>query len=303
MGHENAHHLCCSWNCDFVSVSVIIPARNAQGTLARAISSVLVQTEPPHELIVVDDGSQDATGACVETFRDRTEHVPISLVRLATNRGPAAARNVGWDMAVGDHIAFLDADDSWHPQKLEIQHRWMTEHPEFAFSAHRIRYVRHAVEPQPYPASCQSVVISPWRLKLFSCLLWPSSLMLRAELAHRFDSARTYAEDRLLLLEMVLSGLKAARLELPLGCRYNAPYGERGLSRDLWKAERAELEVFRQLRKSGAFGRAEELWIEAFSLMKYAGRVCVCACRPAGRTMRKDAAAGACRVDPSRSRR
>jgi len=281
-----------------VGVTVVIPAYNAQDTLHRAISSVLAQTSPPREIIVVDDHSEDRTAACAEAFRNGGGAVRIEVVRLPANRGPAAARNAGWDLASGDHIAFLDADDSWHPQKLEIQSRWMAEHPHCVASAHRIVYLRGQEPMRPLVTQCPCVAISAWRLKLFSCLLWPSSLMLRRELKHRFDPARYYAEDRLLLLEMVLSGLHVVRIELPLGYRYNAPYGESGLSRDLWKTERAELHVFRQLQEKGTLGPVEGTLLQAVSLGKYAARVCRCRCRLHRNGMQEEAGCGVYAVDP-----
>jgi cellulose synthase/poly-beta-1,6-N-acetylglucosamine synthase-like glycosyltransferase len=280
------------------SVSVVIPAHNAQNTIGRAISAVLSQTTPPCEIIVVDDASEDGTGACVESFRKKGANVAASLVRHPVKRGPAAARNTGWDLASGEYVAFLDADDSWHPQKLEIQRRWMAEHPQCVASAHRIVYLRRQKQMRSLVTHCPCVAIPPWKLKLFSCLLWPSSLMFRRELKHRFDPTRFYAEDRLLLLEMVLSGLQVVRLELPLGYRYNAPYGESGLSRDLWKAERAELHVFRQLREKGTLGPLEGTWLQAFSLGKYICRVCRCRWRLRRRGMREVEMCGAHGMDP-----
>lgn len=100
-------------------VSVVIPAFNAVGFLPGSIPSVLTQTWSDFELIVVDDGSTDGTAALVGSFDDPR----IRLVCQA-NRGLAGARNGGIRAARGTYIAFLDADDLWHPEKLErhVQH-------------------------------------------------------------------------------------------------------------------------------------------------------------------------------------
>lgn len=97
--------------------SVIIPAYRAAGTVRRAVESVLRQTSPAHEVIVVDDGSPDDIAAVLEGFGPR-----VSLIRQA-NAGAGAARNTGIDAASGDWIAFLDADDEWAPDRLEQQHQ------------------------------------------------------------------------------------------------------------------------------------------------------------------------------------
>jgi len=96
-------------------VSVVIPAFNAAKEIARAIESCLNQTFPPIEILVVDDGSSDDTAAVAAGFP-----APVRVLRKE-NGGPAAARNLGVRRAKGDWIALLDADDEWHPGKLERQ--------------------------------------------------------------------------------------------------------------------------------------------------------------------------------------
>jgi glycosyltransferase involved in cell wall biosynthesis len=105
-------------------VSVVIPAYNAQRTLAQTLESVIVQTMSDLEVIVVDDGSTDATAVTVEGFSDPR----VKLVRRE-NGGVGAARNTGIAQAHGEWVAFLDADDMWVPQKLERQLTLMHESP------------------------------------------------------------------------------------------------------------------------------------------------------------------------------
>jgi teichuronic acid biosynthesis glycosyltransferase TuaG len=101
-------------------VSVVMPAYNAQRYIAATLQSVLDQTYRRFELLVVDDCSTDATREVVAGFSERDARV--RLIRLPRNRGaPAGPRNVGVAEARGKWVAFLDADDIWHPQKLEIQ--------------------------------------------------------------------------------------------------------------------------------------------------------------------------------------
>jgi glycosyltransferase involved in cell wall biosynthesis len=96
-----------------MKVSVIIPARDAKGTLADTLASVAAQTRRPAEVIVVDDCSTDGTG---EIARD---HAVVSSVIVAAGLGPAAATNLGVRQASGDWIALLDADDLWPAERLE----------------------------------------------------------------------------------------------------------------------------------------------------------------------------------------
>jgi glycosyltransferase involved in cell wall biosynthesis len=97
------------------TVSVIIPAYNYARFLREAIDSALAQTRPALEVIVVDDGSTDATPEVLSAYGDR-----IRVLRQK-NAGVAAARNAGIAAARGDSVAFLDSDDAWYPRKLELQ--------------------------------------------------------------------------------------------------------------------------------------------------------------------------------------
>ena len=96
-------------------VSVLIPAFNAERYLGEAIESALAQTHPPFELIVLDDGSSDGTAEAARAFGKSVRY------RRQEHEGVGAARNHCVELARGDHLAFLDADDRWDPRKLERQ--------------------------------------------------------------------------------------------------------------------------------------------------------------------------------------
>ena len=98
-------------------VTVIIPAYNRAYVISRSIASVLAQTYPYFEIIVVDDGSVDNTEAVVKSFKDSR----IKYIRHEVNKGISAVRNTGINEAAGEYIAFLDSDDEWLPTKLEKQ--------------------------------------------------------------------------------------------------------------------------------------------------------------------------------------
>lgn len=103
-------------------VSAVIPLFNKRRTIARAIESVLAQTQPPREIVVVDDGSSDGSIDVVEPFKSRG----VRVVRQA-NAGPGAARNRGVSESVGAYVAFLDADDEWRPGHIETGLRLIAE--------------------------------------------------------------------------------------------------------------------------------------------------------------------------------
>ncbi|CAM4240367.1 glycosyltransferase family 2 protein [Gillisia hiemivivida] len=95
-------------------VSVIIPTKNRIEATFRSIDSVIAQSIPPHEIIVIDDGSTD------DTFNIISNQYPkVRLIRNEVSRGGAVARNQGSEIAIGEYIAFLDSDDEWLANHLE----------------------------------------------------------------------------------------------------------------------------------------------------------------------------------------
>jgi glycosyltransferase involved in cell wall biosynthesis len=100
------------------TVSVVIPAWNAARFLHEAVASVLAQTHPVDELVVVNDGSEDDTAAIADRL---AEQHPLVRVLHQDNAGPGAARDQGISVTSGEFVALLDADDRWHPEKIAAQ--------------------------------------------------------------------------------------------------------------------------------------------------------------------------------------
>jgi glycosyltransferase involved in cell wall biosynthesis len=104
-------------------VSVIVPVFDGAAFLPDCLESIMGQTLAVHEMIVVDDGSTDGSATVAETFE------AVRVLRQ-DNEGPAVARNAGLEVAVGERIAFCDADDRWLPTKNERQVASLDEHPD-----------------------------------------------------------------------------------------------------------------------------------------------------------------------------
>ena len=121
-------------------VSVVIPCYHSAGTIERALDSVAVQSWLPAEVIVVDDAGDDGTPELLGLLAGK--HPWLRTVRLDSNQGSASARNAGWEAATQTLVAFLDADDAWHPRKLEVQTALMLGNPEVAITGHGYRQVR-----------------------------------------------------------------------------------------------------------------------------------------------------------------
>jgi glycosyltransferase involved in cell wall biosynthesis len=106
------------------SISVMVPVFNGASFLPEALESVLAQTRPPNEVVVVDDGSTDESAAIASAYGGAVR------VHRQPNRGIGAARNAALALAQGDLLAFLDADDVWQPRKLELQLDLLATSPE-----------------------------------------------------------------------------------------------------------------------------------------------------------------------------
>jgi len=104
-------------------VSIITPCYKASATLSKTVESILAQTFTDWELLLVDDCSPDDTCDKAQAYCEADSR--IHLIRQQKNGGAAVARNAGIGQAKGRYIAFLDADDSWHPEKLERQIKLM----------------------------------------------------------------------------------------------------------------------------------------------------------------------------------
>lgn len=173
-------------------VSVIIPTYNRAAWVAEAVASVLAQTWRDSELLVVDDGSTDATLEALAPWRER-----LIYLRTRENRGVAAARNLGAKAARGRWLAFLDSDDLWRPRKLERQVAYLAAHPELRICQTDELWVRHGRRVNP-PVSHRKQGGRIFLPSLKRCLVSPSAVMICRRLfwaAGGFDESLPACED------------------------------------------------------------------------------------------------------------
>lgn len=159
-------------------ISVVIPVYNGEAFLAESVGSVLAQGYPRIEIIVVDDGSTDAT-------REIAGALPVRYV-LQPNQGPPAARNRGLSLATGEVVALLDADDLWPPDKLGNQLPFLLRNPDIDIVLGWTRYFRRRGDSGDTELSQPMFVIQ------LGCALF------RARLAERlggFDESLRYGDD------------------------------------------------------------------------------------------------------------
>ena len=259
-------------------VSVVIPCFNSAGTLTRAVASVAAQTIAPAEVIIVDDASSDGTADVARSLARAHARLNISLIELPVNVGAGAARNAGWDRASSAYVAFLDADDAWHPDKLQIQRDVMNTDPRCVISGHRYRVDRTGSlgdfdtnAPRTTPVSLRDLLVR----NVFST----PSVMLRRTVTERFHPDPLVSDDYLLWMRIVSSHGPAILIDLPLTTLFKDAYGHSGLSAATHAMQRRELTAFGHLRREGRISAATWAVASAWSVLKYLRRIVLLAVR------------------------
>jgi glycosyltransferase involved in cell wall biosynthesis len=259
----------------YASISVVIPCYRCADTIDRAVSSVANQTLKPHEIILVEDCSGDTTLETLYQLQTRYGQNWIKVIQLKENSGPGTARNVGWEASEQDYIAFLDSDDSWHPQKIEIQYDFMIRNPNVSLTGHKCLQI----DEEETLLSSQNIPIALGfkRIGLNQLLLanrFPTrSVMLRNTSNLRFPTFQRYSEDYRLWLEFACSGQECYLCEYPLAYLYKSDYGAAGLSSNLWAMQKGEADNYHYLYKRGYLNIFKVIFFLSFSYLKFINRV------------------------------
>ena len=189
-----------------VPVSVIIPCYKCSQTIESAVESVVRQTISPEELFLIDDGSPDdgQTITALNSMRDRFGRIiKINIINFDKNRGPAFARNTGWDAASQPYVAFLDADDAWHPQKLELIYDIMKNNSFIDLLGHGFYINDPAGEAHTLLSGSHYDIV---KKKFFPILLInpfvTPSIVLRRSISERFNERLRYCEDHEFVLRV-----------------------------------------------------------------------------------------------------
>lgn len=270
-GHQNMI------SAERVPVSVVIPCYRCHESISSAVWSIVNQTVKPAEIILVEDFSDDRgrTLAAIEGIRSElNELIRIIVLRLPENRGAGAARNAGWSAAGQNFIAFLDADDTWHPQKLEIQIAWMLAHPTYALTCHDSEISRGDIPPN-YTLEAIKVQKVSLLLMLLRNEIATRTVVVRRQIAQRFPLGARRAEDYQLWLRLLLSGGYSMRICAPLAQSYKDDFGVGGLSKNLLAMHKSILCCFGDLRRDRLISSGLYYFLVAFGVLKYWRRVVV----------------------------
>ena len=256
----------------FAQVSVIIPCYRCPDTIGRAIESVAAQTMLPREVILVDDHSNDSqrTLQSLESSKIAYPEIPITILILSENKGPGSARNEGWKYSTQPYIAFLDADDAWHPEKLEIQYSWMVAHPQATLSAHP----SVSLSKKSPPALSKELNLKQVSIGdlLLSNFLPCRSVMLKSNIKERFLEGKRQAEDYLLWLGIGFQGGQIWYLNQPLAYSYKDDFGQQGLNANLVASHKGVLETYRLIYQRGFISAPKYYFLFLMCFIKHLRR-------------------------------
>lgn len=186
-------------------ISVVMPAYQAEKFIRAAIASVQTQSYENWELLVIDDGSKDATVEIVEAMAKDDSR--ICLLRNEQNMGVAKTRNRGIELARGEYVALLDSDDLWMPEKLEKQLALAQEEDA------QVVYCSYAMIDEQDQKKHEPFLVPPktdYKKMLISSVISCSTVLLEAETAkaYKFDEAY-YHEDYVLWMQLLKDGKRA----------------------------------------------------------------------------------------------
>lgn len=256
-----------------VPVSAVIPCFRCSSTVVRAVASIAQQTTKPAEVILIDDASGDDTLPVLQKLAQENPGW-VKVLQLNENQGAASARNAGWNIARQPYIAFLDADDAWHHQKIQIQYEWMLNNPKIMLVGHQSIQKKECETESTWDDDVRVKHISKFQLLLVNSFS-TRTVMVRREIPIQFDTSKRYMEDYWWLLQIVFSNIKICRIELPLAFTFKSDYGESGLSSKLWEMEKNELDNYWRLYKGGMIAFPLIALLTIYSLMKYLRRVLI----------------------------
>ena len=247
-------------------VTVIVPVLNGEGTLSRALLSVINQSLAISKIIIVNDNSTDNTQTIINDFQSRfiQRDIEFDSINTLMTLGPGLARNLGIQKTFTKYIAFLDADDSWHEEKIRLQYDFMEKHPEYFMTCHS------SLRPQETPAERDRDL--NFNKLLFRNIVATRTVMLKSEPKLYFNKG--LAEDFELWLSILASNKRACFLSTPIAFHFKQDFSKNGISGRLLEHEVWELR--RLIRMFVDYPRHSRIIIAIlFSVIKFSRRLAI----------------------------
>ena len=255
-------------------ISVIIPMYNAENTIAAALNSISNQTEGKFEVIVVNDGSTDNSIVEVYAFRKTHPELYITIIDKP-HEGVSATRNTGLRIATGNYIAFLDADDEWHPEKTIKQLAVLNEtpHADIVGCLHKPSVKR---SPAKNFASLKHIASKDM---LFKNFFQTSTILMKRkvfETTGYFERSISYGEERRYLLQAsTIFSCVLMNVNLINYGNGKRGFGQSGLSGNIIQMEMGELKNLVYAYKVLGLPLFTCCNAIFFSLVKFMRRLCI----------------------------
>lgn len=214
--------------------TVVMPAYNAAAYLSQTIESVLSQTFTDFELIIIDDGSTDGTSEIAHEYSKIDNRVKVLLQH---NQGVSATRNKGIDLSQSKYIAFIDADDKWFPENLQIHFGHLEENPHLGVSYAKVEFLHPDGNHTGKIARGRLTKLQPQHFLYENPTMTVSNIVVRRQVFEEiggFDSTMSYSEDIDFLFRTTCSHWKIEGIDRVL-LGYRTTQG--GLSSQLYKME------------------------------------------------------------------
>jgi len=233
-----------------MQISVVIPSYNRLSSLIRALESVIVQTSPVEQIIVVDDGSSDNTASEV------SRHYPQVKLVKQQNQGVSSARNTGIKQANGDWIALLDSDDSWLPDKIESIREAHRQYPHISLFHSDEIWIRNNVRVNAMKKHKKS---GGWIFQqcLPLCVISPSAVVIKRDLLNvvgLFDESLPACEDYDLWLR-ICHQFPVHYIDRPLINKYGGHDDQ--LSNRYWGMDRFRIRALKKLLVEAELSRSD----------------------------------------------
>lgn len=259
-----------------ITISCILPMYNSGRTIFRALESIKEQTfKGSLQIIVVDDGSTDYSISIVKKFKKENFKLWIDI-KSKVNGGVSTARNFGLSYAVGDYIAFLDSDDFWLREKLQVQFDTIMENPDIHLLGSTTdgiklnRFLGKKVE--------RLIKMDPYKYVIKSQLA-TSTVFFKKDIYDKiggFDESMKYSEDMNYWMR-IMEYYNCYLLNVPLVVmeqNNNMKHGG-GLSNKLWKMEKGELKNINYIYSKDLISIPQYAFAIMFSLLKFFKRVII----------------------------
>ena len=246
-----------------MSISVIIPCFNSEMTIERTVNSVFNQTFKPTEVICVDDGSSDSTISILKKLKEVSPAEISFLIIQQENSGPSRARNNGVLRSNCEYIAFLDSDDVWHAQKMEVMLQFALKYD--------LDFLYHLYSPLPSDEEICLENIILKKKKRYSFVLKnfiaTPTVFVRKNKFPGFPEHLSYCEDYCCWLMSIQSNFYF--IDKPLANGFKKPLGESGLSSNIYKMHKGFIDALLYLREKKKISLVFFLLAYIFEYLKF----------------------------------